>query len=377
MAMRVRGLLPFLVCGILVGCAGHNPLPDLPKLSGSKPQVAWRRNTGMGSKRLLLNLRVSTDGQSLYTASADGRISAWRPDGRLLWRTKAKEKLVSGPGLGEHMVLVGTLDGDVLALDAGSGRQLWRGVVDSEPLGVPVARVGPVVVHSADGRVSAFDPANGHRLWHYDGEIPELTLRGVSTPALTDDRVIAGLDDGHVVALALGSGEVQWDQRLEQPSGRSVVERLVDIDGDVALSGADAYVAGFQGAAARLSSATGIVFWRHELSAYRGPAVGEAVYVAQEDGTLLSLDPYSGATLWRQTVLQRRRPSAPALIGNQVIVADEEGYLFAFARSDGQLLWYRRLDGDGIAAPPAVIGNRAYVLGRSGRLTAVTLPSSS
>jgi outer membrane protein assembly factor BamB len=374
MAMMKWGLAVTVVCILLVGCAGKQALPELPKFAGPRPQVAWQRKTGEGSKRLLLNLRVSSDGEAVYAASADGRISAWRHDGRLLWRTKVREKLVSGPGLGEKMVLVGTLGGDLLALGADNGQLLWRSAVDSEPLGVPVARTGPVVVHSADGRISAYRPADGHRLWHYDGEIPELTLRGVSTPALTEDRVISGLDNGHVVALALASGEVQWDQRLQQPSGRSVVERLVDIDGDVALSGADAYVAGFQGAAARLSTATGIVFWRHELSAQHGPAVGESVYLAQEDGTLVALDPYTGATLWRQVILQKRNPGAPVLAGSQVIVADGEGYLFAFARADGQLLWYRRLDGDGITAPPAVAGNQVYVLGRSGRLTAVTLP---
>lgn len=359
---------------LLAGCAAKQSLPKLPEFAGPKPEVAWRRHTGAGSKRLLLNLRVASDGQAIYTASADGRVAAWQSDGRLLWRTKTREKLVSGPGMGEKMVLVGTMDGDVLALSSDNGRLLWRGVVDSEPLGVPVAGRGPVVVHSADGRVSAFDPADGHRLWHYDGEIPELTLRGVSTPALTEDRAITGLDNGHVVGLALASGEVQWDQTLQQPSGRSVVERLVDIDGDVALSGADAYIAGFQGAAARLSSATGLLFWRHDLSAYHGPAVAEGVYVVQEDGTLVGLDPYTGATLWRQEVLQRRRPGAPTQAGSQVIVADGEGYLFSFAKADGKLLWYRRIDGDGIVAAPALLGNRAYVLGRGGRLSAVTMP---
>ena len=369
-----KWFLVLVTSSLLVGCAAKQSLPKLPELTGPQPEVVWRRHTGAGSKRLLLNLRVASDGQAIYTASADGRVAAWQGDGRLLWRTKTKEKLVSGPGMGAQMVLVGTMDGDVLALSSENGRLLWRGVVDSEPLGVPVAGRGPVVVHSADGRISAFDPADGHLLWRYDGEIPELTLRGVSTPALTEDRAIAGLDNGHVVSLALASGEVLWDQTLEQPSGRSVVERLVDIDGDVALSGADAYVAGFQGAAARLSSATGLLFWRHDLSAYHGPAVAEAVYVVQEDGTLVALDPYTGATLWRQDVLQRRHPTAPAQDGRQVIVADLEGYLFSFAKADGKLLWYRRIDGDGIMAAPLVQGNRAYVLGRGGRLAALTLP---
>ena len=88
-------------------------------------------------------------------------------------------------------------------------------------------------------------------------DVPVLTLRGTGTPLIIGDNAVAGFADGKLVAINLRSGNVAWEARIAIPQGTSEIERIVDIDGSMALQGSDLYVASYQGRLAASRHAVG------------------------------------------------------------------------------------------------------------------------
>src|SRR3546814_12305374 len=71
----------------------------------------------------------------------------------------------------------------------------------------------------------------------------------------------------------------------------SELERVVDIDGGLLLSGGTLYVTSYQGRAAALELESGRVLWQRDASSYSGAALGYgSVYLSLADGTVDGID---------------------------------------------------------------------------------------
>ncbi|RMD67709.1 MAG: outer membrane protein assembly factor BamB, partial [Gammaproteobacteria bacterium] len=244
----------------------------------------------------------------------------------------------------------------------------------SEILSPPRIAQGVVVVHTADGRLVALDALSGHVLWRYQSDIPVLTLRGTSSPLLVHGRVVAGFANGKLVCLDLQRGHVLWAVAIAIPRGRTDLERVVDIDGELAFRDGVVYAVSYQGKAAAVALETGQVLWSREMSSYAGLAADdERVYVSDAEGIVWGLERHSGAPLWRQVHLRRRYLTAPAIHGGSVAVGDGEGYLHWLSPEDGRFLARWRVDSKGLYAPMAVAGPTLYAYGRGGWLAALEI----
>lgn len=76
--------------------------------------------------------------------------------------------------------------------------------------------------------------------------MPVLTLRGTGAPLIAGNMALAGLASGKVVAVDVQRGLPIWEQRVAIPQGRSELDRVVDIDGGLLLSGDTLYVVSYQ-----------------------------------------------------------------------------------------------------------------------------------
>ena len=259
------------------------------------------------------------------------------------------------------------------ALAADGGEELWRAAMSSEVLVPPSAGFGAVVVRSVDGRVVALEPEDGEERWSVSNTPPALTLAGYGRPVPVDGGVLVGLDDGRLLALSLDSGRVIWESVLSIPSGRSEVERLVDLDADPRAGGEGIYVVNYQGRAARLEPARGRTTWSVPMSSSVGLAVaGERIVVVDEEDVLHALDRDSGRELWRSEALRGRRLSPPAVLadGAGVLLGDLEGYAHVVSLEDGSLIGRARPAKAPIVTRPIVRGEEVLVLGSDGRLGA-------
>ena len=336
--------------------------------------VRWRRRVGSGVDDRFLKLRPVHAGGLVFAAGHDGEVVAWdAPSGDVVWKAETEAALSGGPGVGEGLVVVGTIDGEVIALDAGRGAARWRAEVSSEVLAPPLVSRGVVVVRTGDGKLFGLARESGRRIWAYDRTMPVLTLRGTGAPALFEDTVIAGFDGGKVVALSLADGQTRWENSVAVPSGRSELERIVDIDADLLVADETVYVVTFQGQISALDARLGAVLWRRDMSSHAGMGLDVSnLYVSDDMSHLWALDRSSGASLWRQQRLQGRDIGAPAYLEDYVVVADADGYVHWLRREDGQFAARVRVR-DGVLAPPVAGGGGVYVLDRGGTLSALVL----
>ncbi|WP_454256764.1 outer membrane protein assembly factor BamB [Pseudomonas sp. Marseille-Q8238] len=365
---------------LATGCSSTSK-KELPPAELTKFQeevelkVEWSRSIGDGQGDLYNTLTPAVDGDHLFAASADGRVIAMdRTNGNVLWKVSLDLPVSGAVGAGYGLVVVGTLKGEVIALDTSSGEERWRAKVTSEVLSAPAVNSDLVVVQTQDDRLIALDASTGSQRWIYESTPAVLTLRGTSSPVLTNSLAIVALSTGKVVALDTQRGIPVWEQRVALPQGRSELERVVDIDGNLLLSGGTLYVVTYQGKVAGIDIDSGRLLWQRDASSYAGLAQGfGSVYVSLSSGSVESIDERSNSALWTNDALARRQLSAPEVFSSYVAVGDLEGYLHLLSQVDGHFVGRKKIDGDGLRARPLVVGDWIYAYGNSGKLVALTI----
>lgn len=332
----------------------------------------WSRDVGEGDTELPLTLVPAVDSGRVFVAGREGRVVAMdTASGDVLWQVDTDFQFSGGPAADNGLVVVGGLNGKVLALDAGTGSEQWRAQVSSEVLAVPAIAGSRIVVRSIDGRVFAFDRADGSRVWVYDSDVPLLTLRGISDPLVRAGMVLVGLDGGSVIALNLDDGTVIWEQAVAVPEGRTELERLVDIDGNMVLIAADLYAASYQGNLAALALESGRISWQREISTPTGvTAMRNRLFVSDDSDNVWAFDRNGGASLWKNDALLYRQLTAPVPVGNVVVVGDLEGYLHVLSADSGEMLARVRIDDSSIDVRPRVENGVVYALSRDGVVAA-------
>lgn len=378
--MRWTHALMLATAVLAAGCSSNStkelPPAELTKFSEEvRLDKQWSRSIGEGQGETWNQLELASDGDSLYAADIEGLVVAMnRETGKVLWEQELDKPVSGGVGAGYGLVLVGTLKGQVIALDSATGEVKWQAPVGSEVLSAPANNGDVVVVQTQDDHVFGLDAATGERRWSYESTPAVLTLRGTSAPVVTNRLAVAGLSSGKVVALDIQRGIPVWEQRVAMAKGRSELERMVDIDGALLLSGGTLYVVTYQGQLAALDLQSGRPLWQRDASSYVGVAAGFSnVYVSQASGTVEGIDERSTSALWSNDALARRQLSTPVAFSSNVAVGDLEGYLHLLSQVDGRFVGRERVDSDGLRARPLVVGDWLYAYGNSGKLVAYTL----
>ncbi len=332
----------------------------------------WSANLGGDAEHLRLALRPAGDGNRIYAAGAGGTVAAFDPaSGARTWQTNLGATLTAGPGVGEGAVAVVTLDGFVVVLDASDGGERWRADLEAESLARPLIKGETVIVQTIDNRLEAFSIFDGRARWSLQRSTPALSVRGSSSPVAVGTVAIAGFDSGRLVGVDIDTGTVAWDTLLSPPQGRSDLDRLSDIDGEIAVVGQDLYASGYNGRLAAVAAESGQVLWSREISSLEGVAADwNNLYTVRDDGEIVALDRRNGAEEWRNASLLRREPTLAIPFGSTVVVGDLEGYIHFFGTFDGEPAARRQLGGAAISSDPYVIANRLYVQSDSGVLGA-------
>lgn len=337
-----------------------------------KVRKLWSQGVGSGQDVLYATLKPALDNGVLYTADSEGRVYAVNgASGKVLWKEDLEKSLSGGVGAGHGLVLVGDLDGRIFVLDADSGQLRWRQRLGSEILSAPVTNGRVVIVQTQDAKLVAFDATSGEPVWQFSTDIPNLTLRGNSSPVITGNTVVSGFASGKIIALNTTNGSQLWENRIAVPQGRTELERMVDVEGNLLLVNDVVYATSYQGRVAALSRGTGRALWYQELSSYRGPGSGaDQVFVSQDNDEIKALRGNSGQVLWTNDQLTYRQVTGPVFAGGYLAVGDAEGYLHVMSPVDGRFLGRVKVDGSGISVPMVSDGATLFVLDNDGDLTA-------
>ncbi len=393
--MRLLALL--LAAVVLTACSSVDPVDPPNELTSFAPQIkvetSWSHKVGGGTGGKYFKLSPLLDGERLFVADRYGTIHTYHSlSGERLQRVELARAISAGPGHADGLLLFGG-DNEVFAVDKQSGELRWATVVGSEVLTQPVSHGDMVIAHVQDGSIVALNSKDGAILWRHLEKVPSLTLQGGGRPLFVDNRVVFGSASGQLVALNAQDGAQLWRATIATPRGRTEIDRLVDVDADLASADGVIYAAAYQGNVAAIEAASGKLIWSREISSQSGIVVdGDHLYLSDAAGNVWALSSQNGATLWKQDVLHRRSLSAPAQQGRYLIVGDYDGYLHWLKKEDGSLAARSRVTtlterlpvlGGGEPIPyveqrsqlvsPVVEGTRVYGLDQRGVLNAYQL----
>lgn len=339
-----------------------------------KVEEVWHEKIGVGTDEQTLKLVPAISAGKIFAADRDGLVQARDlQTGRLVWEAETEVQFSGGPGLGRDVVILGSSNAEVLALNIENGAVLWKSKVSSEVLSVPVVGKDVVVVRSTDGEVVALDTQTGGKRWGYERNAPALSLRGTGSPLISGENVIAGYDNGKLIALRLNDGKYVWETSIAIPKGRTEIERLVDLDVDPIVNNSVIYIASYQGGMAAISEADGDVLWRNETASSHSGLSNDFsyLYLTDSESHVWQVDQHNGASLWKQKDLHQRKLTAPMAYQSYVVVGDFEGYVHWLSSSDGRELGRIQISDSAIDAKPVMFDGTVYVYAKDGTLAAL------
>jgi outer membrane protein assembly factor BamB len=305
----------------------------------------------------------------LYFGTDRGRVVAVdTDDGSLVWERFLGHCIAASPAASGPTVFVAGMGtgpcgrgrGVLVALDASTGDVRWRfsaGPIESSPL--VVGRL--VVVGSHDGRIYALDTRDGHVRWWFT---TRAAVKG--SAAIAHGRVYIGSYDGNVYALNARTGRLRWVGRA---SGRGRFYATPTVAHGLVLIGAT------NGTVYAFGERTGAVRWARSLGSfvYSSAAVAAGhVYVGSYDHRLYALKATTGETAWSY---EARGPvsGAPTVVAGVVYFSScgscsryesnpSARRTYGLDARTGRLVWEFA---DGEYSPVVTDGGRLYVTGHT------------
>jgi outer membrane protein assembly factor BamB len=198
------------------------------------------------------------------------------------------------------------------------------------------------------------------------------------TPAYDSERAYVPLRNGRLVAVALGSGAVEWSvdadpsptlaagDGLVFASVRSGIEARSGVDGSVAwragldgnVSGALAWDQGWliavtgNGTAFALRARDGQTIWQKPVGASASvtPSVAaDLAYLPLDDGRVQARRLITGDLVWERKL--GGKPSRVLPLDDRLFVGANDHYFYCLAAKNGNVKWRWRNGGEIIGAP--------------------------
>jgi outer membrane protein assembly factor BamB len=330
-------------------------------------QQAWKASVGKAGRYLFSPVAV---GNAVYAAGANGSVAKIDAQtGQDVWRVKLHDDLSAGVGSDGTLTAVGGLKGDVYVLGA-DGKQLWTAKAPGEIISPPLVGNGLVVVRTVDGQIVAFNAQTGEQKWNYRNRAVPLNLRVSSGMTFAGDAaVLAGFPGGAFAAINLQTGDNYWQTPVSYPKGVTEVERINDVTGPPTLVGSETCAVTFQGQIGCFDANSGRTVWEKAFSSTSGLAQDDRAVVAADDWSVVSaFDVSNGAPLWKNDKLKNRDLSVPFILGHAAVLGDYQGYVHFLSRDDGTLVARVKTDGSPITAAPVLAGETLVVLTHDGDL---------
>ena len=349
----------------------HTLKPFTPKWHFKK---VWVNSISGKQSAGHLQLAPVSANHMIYTATSDGVIAATEAKtGSVRWRKQFPAGFISGPAMKDNLLALGTANDGLQVLNGTDGNEIWHQDLSSELMAPPLLVDHKAIAKTMDGTVIAYSLNQGKKLWAVEHGSPQLILKASSGLVKMNDWVLAAFSDGKVDALEADSGRVVWEHEMAYAIGASDVERLVDIDADLVVSGNVFYVASFQGELGAFSLNQGDFIWCKPISTFHNMASNsQSLFVVDNDSVLWAIDKSTGQILWKQAAFKARGLTSPTLMGNRLLVADKQGYLHGLSARTGEVEARMEL-GYAIEAAPLVDGSRVYVMTLKGELISLSV----
>lgn len=298
---------------------------------------------------------------TLTGVAADALPEALAP----AWTFEAGDAVEGTAAIAGGTVYVGSLDGQLYALDLASGALRWKYAAAGEVKSSPAVRGGIVYFGDEAGTFHAVDGATGRVRWTFAAE-GAITGSANFAAGPGGARVLFGSYDGFLYCLQAADGALVW--KLETESY---------VHATPAIARGHAYVSGCDGFFRAVSLADGREAGKVSLGGYAAasPAIGGSrAFVGTFENEVLAVDLDPLAVAWRYKHPEREFPfySSAAVTPKAVVVGGRDKLLHALDPATGRQLWTFETPAR-VDASPVVVGDRLYVAAMSGDLVALSL----
>ncbi len=371
-------------CSLFSGEEDVVKMAPLPKVENQfNPTQVWDKSVGDGVGDYYSNLHPAWQDDTVYVADRFGTVEALDANnGKEKWKVDLSTKtgffssnlsamLSGGITVQGDKLFIGSEHGEVFALNTKDGSEAWHTQVSGEALSHPVVSDGLVLIHTSNGILQALDQTTGVSKWVVNLDIPALSLRGESAPAVAFGGAIVGGDNGRVSAVIMNQGQMIWQQRISQPSGATEIDRLSDVDTTPVIVNGVVYVVAYNGDLSALDLRSGQIQWKRDIGGVKNLLVDNGrIYLVDQDDRIDAVNTDGGVEIWRQSDLLHRNLTSPVLYDGYLVVGDSEGYLHWINTADGRFVAQQKVDKSGFQTQPIVAGDKLVIQAKKGEVYA-------
>lgn len=297
-------------------------------------------------------------GDLIFQANNIGSLSAFdRKTGKIRWTRDFKGGVEAGATLFKEMLFVAANNGTVVALKAQTGEVVWSASSSSENVSIPVldSSTGLLYFQNSQNIVTCLEADTGRQVWLYSKVDNSLmTIRGSSSPTLSNGVIYAGFSEGSFVALKAATGQVLWEQNLNRN------KKFRDIDAQGVISEDQIFISGYDDRLYALSTSNGQILWTVNTGSYSAVTLaGEDLYVSSTNSEILKLNKKTGDLIWKISQL-KGLPTQVSLLDNWIVFGESQGELKLADQKTGKVfLSYDT--GRGIFARPTVLSDKKEI----------------
>ena len=288
---------------------------------------ANRFASALAMKEALLNIikpvgtSSSTSKPAETTTEEDTTASE---TGKLVWKFECEDEVRGTPICQNGILLVGSYDHNLYALDAETGEFIWKYATDGGIVSRPGIHEGSIYFGSEDRRLHAIIQRSGKLSWTYytDGPIR-------SSPLIAENHIFIGSDDGFMHAVNSLTGRSSWKADVGSP-----VRSTPIMFHDYLFFGTEAgdfYCLDLRGQ----------VKWRFKAKrAITGSAIlsQDILFLGSVDATLYALDVKSGFVIWRFR-LGKASISTPCLVENFLFTGSIDNTIYCIDKTSAKEIW--------------------------------------
>ena len=357
--MKIKSLYFFIILPtvfLLSSCSSLDGLrfwetddvdPDEPKQLNTFSEIKnisliWEQ--AFDGENKIGNFEPGFSSQSLFFSDSQGTVSSIAINsGNNNWSTNLNF-LSSGTAVGFGILVVSDIDGNVIALDQDDGSKLWSTNVKGEVLSKAAIDTKIVAVKTGSGELMGLNKNTGAIEWSYRSKLPALTVRGSSSPIISDDKIYTTFDNGRLGVFEIGSGFPLWDGAISYVSGTSELENLIDSDSSPVVEGGLVYTINYQGKLNIFDIAQKRSVWTYETSSFYSPVVMRGMLlIVEANSKIRSFSLKSLEESWiNEDYLNRGLSNAVSYKGN-LIVGDFQGYVHIIDPLNGKTIGRKRL----------------------------------
>ena len=257
---------------------------------------------------------------------------------RIIWQMQIQGPVYSTPVASNGIVVLGTVDGNILGLNALNGNLLWKVTTGRPVLAEGTIGEGSVYIGGGDRSFYRIDIRNGNIIWQFS-EVDGL-IQG--KPAISGSSVVFGAWDTNLYCLDKNTGSLRWKWNNGKPQKLYSPGNIFPFctKDKVFIVAPDRYMTA-------IDLATGKEIWRtnlHQVRESMGASPdGSVVYAKLMNDTVIAISSSGNLPKTEWTVNAgfgyEHNPCPVTATDKLVIAATRNGMLVAIDTETRKIVW--------------------------------------